>query len=513
MTDPVPLSVVIITFNEERNIGRCLESVKEIADEIVVVDSYSTDRTAELCRMFGTRFIQRAFAGHIQQKNFALQQATHSWVLSLDADEALSPELQTSILQVKNNWQHDGYTMNRLTSYAGQWIRHSGWYPDTKLRLWDRRKGRWGGYNPHDRLIMEEGARISHIKGDILHYAYQNASELIDKIQQYSAIFARDQRFVKNASPFRIVYKTVFAFFRNYILKAGFLDGYAGLLISVSHANGVFYKYTKLYEANKKLQTSLIITTYNRKDALELVLTSVLQQSVLPEEVIIADDGSREDTAQLIALYAAAFPVPLRHCWQEDRGFQLSRIRNKAIAQAEGEYIVMVDGDMVMHRDFIKTHKKAARRHFFIQGSRVLLSEALTQEALRNKKTSFFPWQSGIKNRLNGINMPLLSKLFSRKNTMLKRIRGCNMAFWKSDVIQVNGFNEAFTSWGREDSEFVVRLFNNGIKRKNLKFGGVAYHLHHPESKQKMHPQNDALLEKAVSEKITACEIGIQSHL
>ena len=145
------LSVVIITFNEEKNIARCIESVKEIADEIVVLDSFSKDKTKEICESHGIKFYEHAFDGHIQQKNRAITYASYPHILSLDADEALDETLKKSIIEIKNNWTHDGYYMNRLTNYCGHWVKHCNWYPDTKMRLWDSRKGCWTGINPHDK--------------------------------------------------------------------------------------------------------------------------------------------------------------------------------------------------------------------------------------------------------------------------------------------------------------------------------------------------------------------------
>jgi len=246
------LSVVIITFNEEKNIARCIDSVKDLADEIVVVDSFSTDNTKSICLSKGAKFIAHKFEGFTAQKTYATTQAAHDFILALDADEYLSPELQASISNAKSAWNADGYNMNRLNSYAGKWIKSCGWYPDRKVRLWDRRKGSWSGGLVHELVVMEEGARTLHLKGDLLHEAYQNAGQLISKMQQqYADLFALEHANKKKVTTLKIFYKTAFAFLKSYILKGGIWDGYEGLVISVSNANGVFYKYAKLLEINR----------------------------------------------------------------------------------------------------------------------------------------------------------------------------------------------------------------------------------------------------------------------
>jgi len=241
------ISVVIITYNEERNIGRCLDSVKDIADDIVIVDSFSTDNTAEICRQYGARFIQHAFEGHIEQKNWAIPHAKFPHILSLDADEVLSEELRKSILEVKANWKHDGYYFNRLTNYCGKWIRHSSWYPSRKLRLWDSRKGRWGGTNPHDRFILDRKASRKFLKGDLLHFSYYSIQEHIRQINKFSDIVAISYyKEGRHANMFNIVFNPIWRLFRDYIIKLGFLDGFYGLIISVNSAHETFLKYTKL---------------------------------------------------------------------------------------------------------------------------------------------------------------------------------------------------------------------------------------------------------------------------
>ncbi len=251
---PVKISATIIAYNEERDIRRCLESVLGIADEIVVVDSYSTDRTEQICREMGTVFLQNKFEGHIEQKNYALSRTSHDCVLSIDADEVLSDRLRQSVLSVKNNWEGDGYSFNRLTSYCGKWIRHCGWYPDTKIRLWNKKKGKWGGTNPHDHVVMQDGSEIRHLEGDLLHYSYHDIRQQLEQINIFSDLAAqaayekgKKASFIKD-----ILLDPVFTFFKMYILQGGFLDGYYGFVISVNSSFGKFAKYIKLRELHKQ---------------------------------------------------------------------------------------------------------------------------------------------------------------------------------------------------------------------------------------------------------------------
>jgi glycosyltransferase involved in cell wall biosynthesis len=508
----IRISVVIITFNEENNIGRCIDSVKNVADEIVVVDSFSKDNTRTICEQKGVRFIENAFLGHIQQKNFAMLQANYEFILSLDADEFLSPALEESILKVKANSTHQAYSMNRLSSLGGKWIYTTDWYPDRKLRLWNKQVGKWGGYNPHDRVILQSGTSVKHLRGNLMHNAYDGVESLIRKAQHYALIFAREHRHRMASSHFKIFYKSIFTFFRNYVIRFGALSGYKGLLISFTNTYYTFYKYAILKELNENLKTSLVITTYNRKDALELVLLSVLNQSMLPNEVIVADDGSRDDTRQLVERYAAIFPVPLIHCWHEDEGFRLSAIRNRAIAMARHEYIIMIDGDIILHPDFIQSHRKHARRGVFIQGSRVLLMKEQTERAIRKKITSFTFFSSGIQSRLNALYIPWLSNLISYKNEDLHAIRGANLSFWRDDINLINGFNEDFQGWGREDNEFMVRMNNNDIQCVKMKLEGFGFHLYHPESSRAMLPHNQLILDTAIATHSTRCKNGIDKY-
>ncbi|MDO9181621.1 MAG: glycosyltransferase family 2 protein [Bacteriovorax sp.] len=246
----IKLSVVIITLNEEKNIGRCLSSVQEIADEILVVDSLSTDKTKEICESFKVRFIEQKFLGYIEQKNFALKLATHEYVLSLDADEALSEELRNEITKIKLNFSANGYKFNRLTQYNGHWVRHCGWYPDEKLRLILKSKGQWSGNNPHDCLNVE--GSVIHIKGNLLHYSYNSISSHVQQTIKFSEIeavtlFSKGKR----ASIMKLVTRAPFQFFKDYFLKLGILDGRYGFVICYINALYVLLKYAKIIDLEK----------------------------------------------------------------------------------------------------------------------------------------------------------------------------------------------------------------------------------------------------------------------
>jgi glycosyltransferase involved in cell wall biosynthesis len=249
----VKLSVVIITFNEERNIRRCLDSVQKVADEIVVVDSYSTDNTLKICSEYRLHLVQNVFMGHIEQKNFALQNATHDHIFSIDADEALSPELEKEILLLKENWNHNAYMFNRLTNYCGKWIRHGGWYPDKKLRLFKKHSGKWGGYNPHDRFILNDNSQTGYLKGDLLHYSYYSIEEHISQVNRFTTTGALSAyNSGRRSGLLSILFKPCVKFIRDYFLLLGILDGYYGFVISRISANATFLKYVKLYQLQKK---------------------------------------------------------------------------------------------------------------------------------------------------------------------------------------------------------------------------------------------------------------------
>lgn len=282
----VNISGVIITFNEEKNIARCIDSLLPVVDEIVVIDSYSRDRTKEICLAKGVRFVEHPFRSHIDQKNYAVTQATHPYILSLDADEYLSDELAQSILEAKRSWPAEAYRMNRLSSYGNRWIKHGSWYPDRKIRLWNKSFGVWGGENPHDKVVLKSGTPVIHLVGDILHRAYKDSRETLEKIQRYSDIFAFENAGKKSSSLLKIVGHTTFAFSKSFIIKRGFLDGFEGLMVAKAEANHVFYKYSKLFEANKRVSIGKRIIISRTDNLGDVILTLPLLgylKAVMPE--------------------------------------------------------------------------------------------------------------------------------------------------------------------------------------------------------------------------------------
>lgn len=231
------------------------------------------------------------------------------------------------------------------------------------------------------------------------------------------------------------------------------------------------------------ISSSLVIAVYNWPQALECSLLSVVKQKVPPAEVIVADDGSTAAVSELVSKYQRTFPVPLKHVWHEDKGFRLGMIRNKAIASATGNYIIQVDGDIILHPLFIYDHQRAARPGCFIGGSRVLLGKELSEALLNNCNTRISVFDPTIKNRINGLHAPWFGRAIElvKKEKGLYNLRGCNMSFWKEDIIEANGYNEDIIGWGREDTELAIRLYNRGLKRIYFKFQGIAYHLFHNE--------------------------------
>jgi (heptosyl)LPS beta-1,4-glucosyltransferase len=248
------LSAVIISLNEERDIGRCLESLVDVCDEIIVLDAYSSDRTADICLAAGVRFLQREWKGYSDAKNYANQLATGDLIVSLDADEALSPELADSIRILREEAPlHTAYAMNRLNQYFGGWVRHGDWYPDRKVRIFRKNEARWEG-TIHEKLVFNDATRIIRLKGDLLHYASPTVRDYVTKSWHYAQLVARADFEQKRRKLwlYHAAIKPVSLFVRSYFLKLGFLDGYRGFLLAVIAAWERYMRYVAFRQLKKR---------------------------------------------------------------------------------------------------------------------------------------------------------------------------------------------------------------------------------------------------------------------
>jgi glycosyltransferase involved in cell wall biosynthesis len=266
---------------------------------------------------------------------------------------------------------------------------------------------------------------------------------------------------------------------------------------------------------NLKPSVSLIISTYNWPEALELCLQSIIEQKVMPTEIIIADDGSTNATKVVIEKFKIISPVPINHLWHEDIGFRLAKIRNKAIAKAKGEYIIQIDGDLILNPYFVKDHIDFAVPNSFVRASRIYINSQLTENLLKKRVGKLSILSSGISNKFSALRLPIMWPLFEHRYKVHEfyEIHGCNMAFWKANAIQVNGYNEDFVGWGPEDKEFVVRLINSGFNKRFIKMGAMVYHLWHPENTKAQLKENELIFKDSIVLNKTKCKNGLNQYL
>lgn len=243
------LSVVVMTYNEETNIATCLSSVQGLSDEVLVLDSFSTDRTCDIAKSLGARVEQHSFDTYANQRRRMIQMAKHDWILTLDADEYVSPQLKSSIIQIAGDITFDGYTSNRRSRIGSKWLDHGSWYPDRKIRMFDKRKFSLQGYDVHESVVPLEGAKIGHLDGDLMHHADENIHARYEKVNTYSSR-AAEGLFIqgKKSNILKIFFKPLVRFLSVYLIRQGLLDGYYGYVVAKSEAHYVWMREVKLME-------------------------------------------------------------------------------------------------------------------------------------------------------------------------------------------------------------------------------------------------------------------------
>lgn len=270
----------------------------------------------------------------------------------------------------------------------------------------------------------------------------------------------------------------------------------------------------KCVKMKNNFSITLLITTYNNPQFLDLVFRSILNQTVMPNEIIIGDDGSKDETRTVIESYRDKFSCTIKHIWHKDEGFRKCEILNKTIAQVNSEYIIQIDGDIMIHPRFIEDHISVALPRQLICGNRSFVRRRRTLKLLENPSNNKLNL-IGIKKRKRFFRIPLLSVLYrnKRSDTSRKGSLGCNFAYWKEDIVKVNGYNEDFTGWGYEDIEMVERLMNSGVKKTTLLFMAIEYHLYHPKSSRASSEKNKSMYYHCKENDVDFCPNGIDKYL
>ncbi|WPR71512.1 glycosyltransferase family 2 protein [Flavobacterium sp. NG2] len=261
------------------------------------------------------------------------------------------------------------------------------------------------------------------------------------------------------------------------------------------------------------MKVALLVSTYNWPESLELVLKSILAQTVLPDEILIADDGSNEKTKLLIEEFVKYSLIPIKHIWQKDKGFRKAKILNKAIAATLVDYIIQIDGDCIIHSEFVADHIRFSEKGVYLYGSRVNILPQFVATVIASKKISFNFFSKEIKNKTRSLYIPSLSRLYKSYFGISEKFRGCNVSFWRDDLIAVNGYNEDFEGWGREDSDLAIRLGNNRVKAKRIRYAGIIYHIYHKVNLNENLELNERMEKETVLNKTIRVVNGIDKYI
>ncbi|MDX5423311.1 MAG: glycosyltransferase [Hymenobacteraceae bacterium] len=356
-----PISVTILTKNSQKHLAACLHTLQDF-EEVIVLDNGSTDSTLAVAGQFpNVKVVHSPFIGFGPLKNLAASHAAHPWILSIDSDEVLTKELMQELLQLNLSVPHVVYSFKRNNFYRKRLIKACGWDNDYVERLYHKETTRFADLSVHE-YIQTEGLQVQRLKGTLNHYSYDSISQLIQKSDKYTSLFAEENRFIKRSSPFKSYCKGAFSFFRNYVLQKGFLYGYEGLTISFTNAANAFYKYMKLHEANLGLQITLVLIPSPEQGALGASRAKFEALTNSPEEIIVVTPG--EVSAAEKEEAARAAPARVRY-WPSPEVMHCASALQQVIAAATGEYVVVAYGDTVPAQNLIRDYRQKARSGTF----------------------------------------------------------------------------------------------------------------------------------------------------
>ncbi|MPV86310.1 glycosyltransferase family 2 protein [Ostreibacterium oceani] len=528
------LSVIIITLNNEDEIADCLAAVR-FAGEVIVVDAGSQDDTVNICQQYADKVIvNRPWPGFGPQKNVALSLATKPWVLSIDADERVPDTLQQEIVSVvcaDSSEAPIAYKIPRRSSFCGKFMRFSGWYPDYVLRLFHREAAAFSQDLVHESIQLnhpnQSKQAVGKLKTPLIHYSIKTIDQARQKMYRYAELGAKNKwKNGKSCLAIRPFLSSAWTFLRTYLVQRGLFDGQHGLVLACLNAKGTFIKYHLLRRFNQHQHVptcGIIVSTCNWPQGLARLLNSIERQTKCPDEVIIADDGSGQVTRDCIEAFQASSALTIKPIWQADdeaQATQVARIRNKAIAAANTDLLIFIDGDCVLPNDFVANHYCLAKRGHLNAGNRVMLSTAQTNEFLQSMPSESMPstdWRGQVTltlpQKIKQLYLPLgfFRDFFPRR---WKGVKTCNVAIFRQDLLAVNGFDEGFTGWGYEDSDLVIRLYRNGVKRRAARFSASVLHLWHASNidTQKAEHNRQQLAQTLASNTIKVTQ-GIDGHI
>ena len=479
----IKFTAIIITKNEEKNIARCLLSLKGVADEVVVVDSFSTDGTKAVCEAYGARFFEREWGGYGDQKNWGAKQASYQYILSLDADEWLSPEMRDSILAVKANWTHDAYSFNRLNIYCGRAIKHCGWYPDRKIRLWDSTKAEWDDAEVHELLKLKPGATQKHLKGDLMHYPYTSINQHIIQAVKYSDLWVQKAlRTGRKMSLLQVFLIFPWRFFVTYFIRLGILDGFYGLVISTIIAYESFIKYGKLYQSKKtghhakyekipieyvrktinsssSPKFSILLPSWNNLELLKLCVASIQKNSRFNHQIIVhVNDGSdgTEEWIKEQGLDYTYSPQNVGVCYAVNAAYKL----------ATSDYIVYINDDMYVAPDWDLYLWEEIEK---TEGNSFFFSATAIEPIDVGKKIAITPYSFG--RSPEGFDEQRFLETYAAFE-----MHDWSGSSWPPSVVHrklwdaVGGYSVEFSPGMYSDPDFAMKLWKQGVRN----FKGVS---------------------------------------